>query len=194
MPTNTSLTLILTTMAKLSELAPFILSWEGGYCKVPGDRGGATNRGVTIATWRAHGYDKDGDGDIDEDDVRLISVEDGVERVMRPFFWNPWQADAILCQSLANICVDWGWASGVKNAIRRVQRILGVTVDGVVGPNTLAAINHHRSPGLLFEEIKAARIRYVEDICKANPSQLKFLKGWKRRINAISFNELRSNI
>ena len=52
-------------MSKIETLWPFILSWEGGFANVPGDRGGATKYGVTISTWKAQGYDKDGDGDID---------------------------------------------------------------------------------------------------------------------------------
>ena len=63
-------------MAKLETLWPFILSWEGGFANVPGDRGGATKYGVTISTWKAQGYDKDGDGDID--------VEDGVSGLGYP--------------------------------------------------------------------------------------------------------------
>ena len=65
-------------MAKIDILAPFILSWEGGYANDPDDPGGATNRGVTIGTWRQVGYDKDGDGDIDVDDLKKITVEDAV--------------------------------------------------------------------------------------------------------------------
>ena len=61
----------LVKMAKIETLWPFILSWEGGFANVPGDRGGATKYGVTISTWKAQGYDKDGDGDIDIDDLRL---------------------------------------------------------------------------------------------------------------------------
>ena len=61
-------------MANINILSPFILSWEGGFVNDPHDRGGATNRGVTIATWRQVGYDKDGDGDIDVDDLKLITA------------------------------------------------------------------------------------------------------------------------
>lgn len=71
-------------MANLAVLAPFILSHEGGFVNDPLDRGGATNKGVTIATWRQVGYDKDGDGDIDVDDLKKITDNDAIERVMRP--------------------------------------------------------------------------------------------------------------
>ncbi len=67
-------------MADVKILAPFILKWEGGFVDDPVDRGGATNKGVTIATWRQVGYDKDGDGDIDVDDLRLLTQDDAVKR------------------------------------------------------------------------------------------------------------------
>ena len=63
-------------MADVMKLAPFILSFEGGFVNDPDDRGGATNKGVTIATWRKVGYDKDGDGDIDFNDL-IISLKGG---------------------------------------------------------------------------------------------------------------------
>ena len=47
-------------MANVDILLPFILKYEGGFVNDPADSGGATNKGVTIATWRSVGYDKDG--------------------------------------------------------------------------------------------------------------------------------------
>lgn len=178
-------------MAKLEILSRFILSHEGGFVNDPHDRGGATNKGVTIATWRRVGYDKDGDGDIDVDDLRLISDADAVERVMRPHYWNRWQADAIRSQSVANILVDWVWASG-SHGITRVQRMLGVKADGIVGPKTLAALNA-QDPAKLFYRIKADRRRFIEGIVAANPSQRRFLKGWLARLDRIGFGSLTLN-
>ena len=39
-------------MAIVEKLVPFILKWEGGFVDDKYDRGGATNRGVTIGTFR----------------------------------------------------------------------------------------------------------------------------------------------
>ena len=82
-------------MANVNQLAPFILKWEGGFVNDPADLGGATNMGVTIGAWKSCGYDKDGDGDIDVDDLRLLTREDVVNRVLKPHYWDRWKADDI---------------------------------------------------------------------------------------------------
>lgn len=178
-------------MADVSVLAPFILSWEGGYANHPNDPGGATNKGVTIATWKAQGYDKDGDGDIDVADLKLLTDDDVVKVVLKPHFWNRWKANQIRSQSVANICVDWVWGSGT-NGITGVQKLLGVTADGIVGAKTLAALNA-REPRALFADIKKARVQYIERLVKRRPSQKVFKAGWLRRLNCINYGSLTYN-
>lgn len=177
-------------MATLAPLSQFILSFEGGFVNHPNDRGGATNRGVTIATWKAQGYDKDGDGDIDVDDLRLITPADAT-RIMRLNYWNRFRADEIRDQSVANILVDWLWGSG-KPAITITQKLLGVTADGIVGPKTIAAINKQPAHAF-FERIKTRRREYIDNIIKSNPSQKVFKAGWYRRLNAINYGFLVDN-
>ncbi len=172
-------------MADVNKYTSFMFSWEGGKVNDPLDRGGATNMGVTIGTWKNVGYDKDGDGDIDVDDLWLLTRQDVIDRVLKPHYWDRWLADRIQNQSLANILVDWVWASGA-HGIKIPQQILGVTVDGVVGPKTLAAL-HARDPRDLFYQIRQARLNFVDEIVRKSPSQKRFIKGWKNRIEAIKF-------
>lgn len=41
-------------MADINVLVPLILKWEGGFVNDPDDLGGATNMGVTLATYRQY--------------------------------------------------------------------------------------------------------------------------------------------
>lgn len=174
-------------MADVNKLAPWILKWEGGFVNDPDDSGGATNKGVTIKTWKQVGYDKDGDGNIDVKDLKLLTVDDVIKVVLKPHYWDRWKADEIVSQSVANICVDWVWASG-KPGITRVQKLLGVKQDGVVGPKTLAALNSG-SPLSLFGAIKQERIKFIDEICIKNPKNLKFKKGWLNRLNDLKYED-----
>jgi lysozyme family protein len=180
----------LVKMAKIETLWPFILSWEGGFANVPGDRGGATKYGVTISTWKAQGYDKDGDGDIDIDDLRLITPQDAME-ICRKNFWNRWKADQINDQSLANLLVDWLWGSG-KYGITIPQQLLGVKADGIVGARTIAALNA-QDPKTFFFKLWQRRKKYLNDICANRPTNYKFLKGWLRRLQGVQYGSLTLN-
>ncbi len=189
-------------MANVDSLLPYILKFEGGFVNDPADAGGATNKGVTIATWRQVGYDKDGDGDIDVADLKMLTNADVRNRVLKPAFWDRWKADRIKSQGVANILVDWVWGSG-KHGIVIPQRLLGVTPDGIVGEKTLAAVNA-ADPRQLFDAIFEARKKFLHDITansvakyerkigrKATEAELKkhtnkrFIKGWLRRLEAI---------
>ena len=189
-------------MAKVEVLLPYILKWEGGFVNDPADRGGATNKGVTIATWRRVGYDKDCDGDIDVQDLKLISADDVKNKVLKPHYWDRWQADKIESQKVANIIVDWVWGSGA-HGILIPQRLLGVKVDGIVGEKTLEVLNA-QDPDKFFQAVFDARKKFLQDITagsirryearvgrKATEAELlkhtnkRFLKGWLNRLEDI---------
>ena len=172
-------------MADVNKLAPYILKWEGGFVDHKADKGGATNMGVTIGTWRQNGYDKDGDGDIDVADLKLLTKQDVVNRILKPHYWDRWKADQIISQPIANILVDWVWGSG-KWGIVVPQRLLGLQADGVVGQLTIAAVNK-QNPAELFARIKTARVEFLNNIVKNDPSQKVFLKGWINRLNDLKF-------
>ncbi len=176
-------------MAEIKKFEPFILKWEGGakYTNKKSDKGGATKYGITIATWRTVGYDKNGDGKIDEKDVKLLDEED-FKKVLKRNFWDKWKADQIKNQKVAEILVDWLWNSG-KWGIIKPQQLLGVKADGIVGAKTLAAVNNYPNQRKLFESLKNARKAYIDKVIKKDKRQIVNKKGWLNRINSIVYED-----
>lgn len=160
---------------------PVILKWEGGFVNDPLDRGGATNKGVTIGTFLSFYPNKT------VDDLKRIT-DDQWLTIFKNGYWDPWRADQINNQAVANIVVDWAWASGARTSIRKVQELLGVTVDGLVGNQTITAINS-ADPEELFDRIKVARYDFVDAIVKRDPSQSRFIRGWKNRIQDFVYEK-----
>lgn len=173
-------------MASVEKLTPFLKKWEGGYVCDPDDLGGATNMGVTIETYRRYYRGKEG---MERKKISLAALKKLDDTtwtdIVKTLYWDKFRGDDIQSQSVANMCVDWLWSSGTV-AIKRVQEIVGVKVDGIVGDKTIAAINN-RSPLPLFGAIKEARKEYIEEICVKRPKNEKFRKGWMNRINDLMF-------
>lgn len=189
-------------MATIEKYIPIILRWEAGitmkagetlenaflrakkrgFADDPDDRGGATMVGVTIGTYRSYCKYK-GKKVPSVTDLKNISYKEWRD-IVHTMFWSKWKADLIEDQNVANMIVDWVWASGQGIGIKRVQKILGVTADGIVGPKTIAAVNA-QNPKELFKKVYDGRAAHFNAIVKANPSQKKWLKGWMNRINYI---------
>lgn len=187
-------------MAKPDVLIPFIKRWEGGFVNDPIDRGGATNMGITFRTLQHYRRQHHLPPPRLEDLKRLSEEE--WRAVFKDLFWDRWQADKIQSQAVANILVDWVWASG-SFGIRIPQKMLGVRVDGMVGAETLKALNA-QDPERFAEALLRERHRFIEGIVersiaryerklgrRSTPTeqlrftQKRFLKGWKRRIDAL---------
>lgn len=155
-------------------------SVEGGFSDNPADPGGATNHGVSIRAHRDDIGDKDGDGDIDSDDVRLLTLDDA-KAIFRADYFAPCKADQ-LPAPLALMLVDFAYNSGVRTACRKLQDRLGVAADGKIGPHTCAIANT-LSPDLMRAVINAygaSRLAYLRSL----PGWKSFGKGWETRVHA----------
>lgn len=172
-------------MANIDKLVPFIKRWEGGFVNDPDDLGGATNMGITLKTYEQYckkkGYPK-------PTILRLRNLsEEQWKDILKIFYWDKFKGDEIASQSVANICVDWLWCSGIV-AIKRVQALVGVEADGIAGNKTIRAINS-RSGLPLFGEIKQIRKKYIEEICARRPKNKRFRKGWLNRLDAMLYED-----
>lgn len=162
----------------------FEIASRKGWSDDPDDPGGATMIDVTLATFAAYRRRRSMPSPT-KTDLRGITFGEW-EDILKTMFWDRMKADNVRSQAIANIIVDWIWASG-PSAIRRIQTAVGVKADGIVGPLTLQAINE-ADAGTLFTNIRRMReIHYRQ--CRG---AWKYLHGWLRRLNAIrpdgSFN------
>jgi len=171
-------------MANINLFYKKLLAHEGGFVDNKKDRGGPTNKGITLETAKHYNLDKDHDGDVDPADIRLIDDND-FKMVLKIGYWDQCKADLIWNQSIAEIIVDWNYLSGVI-AIKEVQRILNVKDDGLVGKVTMDILNT-ANQAELFNSIKKARLAHIARIIKVRPDQKIFKAGWTNRVNSFKF-------
>jgi len=140
---------------------------DGGLTNNPQDAGGKTQYGISEkdnpAAWA--------DGVVTEDEARAIYE---AKYLVGPGF------DKVDSIPLRTQLVDFGVNSGPAVAIKKLQAILGVAADGVLGPSTLAALAG-ANPAKINNLLVASRVIMIGRIVAKNPSQLQFLQGWLSR-------------
>lgn len=153
----------------------FTLRWEGGYANHPADPGGATNYGVTQ---RVYDHFRQLSG-LPARRVRDIESHE-VREIYRQHYWEPIMAH-LLPEPLAIACFDWAVNAGPRRAIEHLQECLGVSVDGIIGPRTMAGM---QSAG---RETLWCFLQRREDFYRRigrGPKRV-FLKGWLNRLNDL---------
>ena len=154
---------------KLGDIIDDVLRREGGAASTnrKNDRGGRTQYGISEKSnpeaWK--------DGKVTEDEARAIYI---AKYVTAPGF------DKITDVRLQHQLVDFGVLSGPRVATQKLQEILGVPPDGMLGPITFAAIAA-RSARELNNLLVVQRVKLIGRICKNDSRQLENLNGWLNR-------------
>ena len=149
------------------------LKYEGGYVNHPSDPGGATNLGVTIATFRR--YVKP-NGTIA--DLKALTV-DQAKTVYRRQYWDA-VSGAELPDGVDFAVFDFGVNSGPDRAIKRLQKLAGVPQDGRIGPATLKAVRaipHAK----MIHDYQDERLAFLKGLKTWGT----FGKGWGRRVQEV---------
>lgn len=170
-------------MAEFLSAQPYVIKNEGGYCEVQGDKGGETYCGIARnffpnwAGWAILEGHKPLSYNEVVDDEELNSL---VNQFYKKQFWDGILGDGIDSQAVATYLYDF-YVNAMHNAVKCVQRIVGVTVDGGFGNGTLSAVNGYN--GDLLADLHTARVQYYIDI--AQGSNEKFKAGWLNRANNL---------
>jgi lysozyme family protein len=143
-----------------------LLGHEGEYSNHAADPGGETMWGVTVSVARANGY--------------VSAMRDMPEAVAKGIYhrqyWAPIRADE-LPPALRYAVFDAAVNSGTVQAVKWMQRAIGATDDGRIGPQTIA-LARAAHPDAALRRMLAQRLRFMTDL-KVWPA---FGRGWARRI------------
>jgi len=183
-------------MDRVDALLQEIVRREGGLADHPDDRGGITNHGISLRYARASGLDLNGDGVVDAADIRMVTPAKAVELYREDFYTGP--GIDRLPAPLQPLMTDFAVNSGPARAVRELQDVLErtrqtapsvlgeapVAVDGVIGPQTVAAAERvHAAVGdYLVNVLANARLDFLNGLVAQDPSQNAFLDGWRARV------------
>jgi len=152
-----------------------VLRREGNiYTDRADDPGGPTKYGITLADLRVDRPD------ATAADVAALTKDEAVEIFARRYLVRP-GFTAVSYRPLRALLVDFGVHSGPAQAIKELQRLLGVEDDGILGPITVAAANLYPSPRVLLNRLAVARILFLAGIVARKPEMTWALVGWMRR-------------
>lgn len=142
-----------------------LIGHEGGYSNHPADPGGETMWGVTLRVARAAGYQG----------PMLALPRCTAADIYRRQYWDAISADQ-LPGAIRFDVFDAAVNSGVGQAVKWLQRALGVKDDGVLGPRTVASAL--MAGPTLPARFNGARLQFMTDLA----GWPNFGKGWARRI------------
>ena len=148
-----------------------VLEWEGGYSDHPLDKGGPTNHGVThktLARWRKR--------DVTAEEVAALGLDEA-RSIYEHYYWQPCRC-ADMPSGVDLLVFDSAVNQGPTNAIKFLQRSLSVSVDGILGPKTLTAVQS-ADRSKLIQEFAARRAVHYAGL------QREFWLGWFRRLASV---------
>ena len=146
-----------------------LLHHEGGFVNHPKDPGGMTNLGVTKKVYEAW-VGKE----VDEQTMRGLTFID-VAPLYKKKYWDKVRGDDL--PSGVDWCAfDWAVNSGSGRPAKAIQRAVGATADGAIGPMTLQAVMNN-DPEMIIGSVYDQRQKFYESLKTFDT----FGRGWTRR-------------
>ena len=141
-----------------------LIGHEGGYVNDPRDPGGETKFGISKRSYPG-------------EDIAGMTLERAKVLYLRDF-WGPAGCDAVP-DAVRFDLFDMAVNSGVRAAVKTLQKVVGETEDGILGPRTLQAVQSMPGPRLVAR-FNGARLEFMASL-STWPA---FSRGWARRIAA----------
>lgn len=151
-------------MSNFDKAFEAVIGHEGGYVWHPSDPGGETNWGISKRAYP----------DVD---IKALTRE-GARSIYRRDYWLRARCDE-LPAGVAFDVFDAAVNSGVGQAVRWLQRSVGVADDGIVGPVTLQYVRALPAAAIQAR-MSGHRLAFMTNLSTWSS----FGKGWARRIAA----------
>lgn len=170
-------------MADFDRAFEYLAPLEGGYVDDPDDRGGATKYGISLRF-----YKEKVDQYANEEDIQEMSLDEAAE-LYQEFFWNALGLALLDSQRVADRVFALAVHAGLRPAVRVLQKALvsaggwdKLAVDGVLGPETLYAVNSNAlDQTTLLRDLRLETLEFYRRILSQRPALEKFRRGWERR-------------
>jgi len=150
---------------------PIILRNEGGYVWNINDPGGETNFGIAKKFYP-------------DEDIKNMTIQRATYLYYRDY-WTPMNLKGLKNEELILQVFDFGINAGIRWSIRLLQRLVGVTDDGIIGPITTKEVNDY-GPEIVDKFKKRRKIFYM-NLAAKKPKLEVFLRGWLRRVDNTKF-------
>lgn len=152
-------------MSDFDRAFEIVIESEGGYADDQSDPGGETNFGIS-----KRAYPKE--------DIRFLTL-DRAKEIYKRDYWDAIRADE-LPYPINILIFDAAVNQGKKAAVRMLQEALKITVDGVIGKQTIKAVVA-ASDSVCADYLSIRAVRY------AGTHQFqRFGRGWMKRLFVLA--------
>lgn len=162
----------------------YVLANEGTkFTNDPADPGRATRFGITLSATASYPPT----AHFTAEDIRKMTLEQAAE-IYYHVYWEVFKD--IENERIQIKCFDIYVNMPPKSAIKIIQRAANncrigtIAVDGVLGRNTLKAINSC-NPEFLMEELVKGLNGYYNLLVTKRPVLSRFIKGWLKRADKV---------
>lgn len=161
-------------MSRFEPAVECVLAHEGGYVDDPADRGGRTKYGISQRSYPTL-------------DIAKLTRDEAIE-IYRRDWWERYGYDRIKDQGIATKVLDLAVNMGTRRAHLLLQQALSavgmsVTEDGLLGPETLAAVAL-APPSPLLAALRSEAAGHYRLLMARTPTLQRFARGWIRRAYA----------
>lgn len=183
-------------MADFNLYYPKLLAHEGGYASASyaakiGDKGGETYLGIARnynpkwIGWKYVDEYKAKNGEPKwNSKIPDKRIDEAAKALSKSDYWDKLRLDEVNNQSIAEYMMDFGYNSGLATPVKAVQKILGLVVDGGMGPITIGKINSADQADL-FKKLQDYRVDFVSKIKTLKPD---VIQGLIKRAKSFKFD------